>query len=220
MKQQPSAPAGAASETARGRPKSASKNAQILEAASKLFVDQGFDGVSMDAIAAAADVSKQTIYSHFGGKEELFSQVVANKCVAYELSEEFLDPERPIRGMLEEIGMRFLKLLLSREALAVHRLLIESGDRHPSLAQRYFQAGPERMITLVSGYLRGQSRRGRFAVTDFRAAASQWLFMVKGEAHMCSVLHLPVDTDPEHMRGHVLRCVDVLLRAYPSPSEQ
>ena len=201
----------------RGRPKSARKNARILEAASKLFVEQGFDGVSMDAIAAEADVSKQTIYSHFGGKEELFRQVVAAKCVSYELSEEFLDADRTLADMLQEIGERFLNLLMSPEALAVHRLLIESGDRHPRLATLYYQEGPQRMIDLVTGYLRDQSRRGRFPVTDFRAAASEWLFMVKGEAHMCAVLHIAVESDVEHVRKHVARCIQTFLRAYPPP---
>lgn len=178
-------------------------------------MEQGFDGVSMDAIATAAGVSKQTIYSHFGGKEDLFREVVAQKCLSYELSEEFLDPERPIADMLEEIGDRFLNLLLSEDAICVHRLLIESGDRHPRLASLYYAEGPERMKALVTGYLRAQSKRGRFPVTDFAAAASQWLHMVKGEQHMRAVLHMPMNSTPDGLRDHVRQCVAVLLRAYP-----
>lgn len=39
-----------------------------------MFMEQGFAGVSMDGIAAAAGVSKLTVYSHFGDKESLFSK--------------------------------------------------------------------------------------------------------------------------------------------------
>ncbi len=52
-----------------GRPKDLGKRAAILEAAKVLFIEQGYTGVSMDAIAAQAGVSKLTVYSHFGDKE-------------------------------------------------------------------------------------------------------------------------------------------------------
>ncbi len=52
-----------------GRPKDLGKRASILEAAKRLFIEQGYLGVSMDQIAAAAGVSKLTVYSHFGDKE-------------------------------------------------------------------------------------------------------------------------------------------------------
>ena len=63
-----------------GRPKDLGKRAAILEAAKRLFSDQGFDGASMDQIAAEAGVSKLTVYSHFGDKEALFSAAVRAKC--------------------------------------------------------------------------------------------------------------------------------------------
>ena len=59
-----------------GRPKDLGKRAAILEAAKSLFVDQGYNGVSMDSIAAQACVSKLTVYSHFGDKETLFTEAV------------------------------------------------------------------------------------------------------------------------------------------------
>lgn len=60
----------------RGRPRDAEKNNAIVEAASLLFLEQGFDGTSMDEVAKRAGVSKQTVYSHFSGKEQLFSHVI------------------------------------------------------------------------------------------------------------------------------------------------
>ena len=51
---------------------SEAKRQGILEAATRLFTEQGYDGTSVDDIAAEAGVSKQTVYSHFGNKEKLF----------------------------------------------------------------------------------------------------------------------------------------------------
>ena len=55
-----------------GRPKDPEKRNAILEAAMQLFPSRGYDGVSMDALAQAAGVSKLTVYSHFEDKEALF----------------------------------------------------------------------------------------------------------------------------------------------------
>jgi TetR/AcrR family transcriptional repressor of mexJK operon len=63
-----------------GRPKDLAKRAAILDAAKQMFTQHGFDGVSMDQIAAAAGVSKLTVYSHFGDKEALFVEAVRGLC--------------------------------------------------------------------------------------------------------------------------------------------
>src|SRR5690348_10057779 len=62
-----------------GQPKRARRLASggaIREAAATLFLQRGYQATSMDDIAAAAQVSKQTIYTHFAGKEELFADLV------------------------------------------------------------------------------------------------------------------------------------------------
>ena len=62
-----------------GRPKDLGKRAAILETAKEMFIEQGFNGVSMDGIAAGAGVSKLTVYSHFGDKETLFFEAIQAK---------------------------------------------------------------------------------------------------------------------------------------------
>ncbi|MFS8203802.1 TetR/AcrR family transcriptional regulator [Streptomyces sp. CWNU-52B] len=57
---------------------SAEKRAAILVAARELFVRQGVDRVSMDAVAALAEVSKRTVYDYFGDKRRLFLAILAD----------------------------------------------------------------------------------------------------------------------------------------------
>ncbi|MEV0275668.1 helix-turn-helix domain-containing protein [Streptomyces sp. NPDC050610] len=57
---------------------SAQKRAAILAAARELFVRQGVDRASMDAIAALAGVSKRTVYDYFGDKRSLFVAILAD----------------------------------------------------------------------------------------------------------------------------------------------
>ena len=57
-----------------GRPRS--KKEQIVQAAIKVFLENGYAGTSMNRVAAEADVIKATIYSHFKDKEELFAAII------------------------------------------------------------------------------------------------------------------------------------------------
>ncbi len=57
---------------------SAAKRQAVLNAARDLFVTHGVDRVSMDAVAAAARVSKATVYGYFGDKQRLFRAILAD----------------------------------------------------------------------------------------------------------------------------------------------
>ena len=49
---------------------------QLLDIGRHLFAERGFEGTSIEEIAARADVSKPVVYEHFGGKEGLYAVVV------------------------------------------------------------------------------------------------------------------------------------------------
>ena len=94
-----------------GRPKDLEKRAAILNVAKRLFTTQGFDGTSMDAIAAAAGVSKLTVYSHFQDKERLFAAAVECVCAEQMPAEIFMaDLKGPIRKQLVTIAKAFFAL--------------------------------------------------------------------------------------------------------------
>lgn len=52
------------------------RRAQLLDVGRALFAERGFDGTSIEEIAARAEVSKPVVYEHFGGKEGLYAVVV------------------------------------------------------------------------------------------------------------------------------------------------
>jgi AcrR family transcriptional regulator len=61
-----------------GRP--ATRHDEIVSAAVPVFLRFGYKKASMDAVAAAASLSRQAVYLHFSGKDALFSAVVIHLC--------------------------------------------------------------------------------------------------------------------------------------------
>ncbi|GAA3667008.1 TetR/AcrR family transcriptional regulator [Microbacterium marinilacus] len=92
-----------------GRPsraQSALKRQAILQAARDLFVSEGVDRVSMDAVAAKAQVSKATVYEHFGDKQNLFTAILHDAsssmtATAQRVLDEHLSDDAPIRTVEE-----------------------------------------------------------------------------------------------------------------------
>src|SRR5579863_9560404 len=140
----------------RGEPSDAptsSKAESILAAAKQSFLANGFGAVSMDTIAREAGVSKATVYAHFAGKEELFGAVIGRECRFAGLSVRELDPA-DLRASLATLGRRFLDLLLSPDAIALHRIILGEVSRFPALGEVFWRAGPERNLAQIEGFLR------------------------------------------------------------------
>ena len=62
--------------TTRARMTGAQRREQLLDVSRQLFAEKGFEGTSVEEIAARADVSKPVVYEHFGGKEGVYAVVV------------------------------------------------------------------------------------------------------------------------------------------------
>jgi TetR/AcrR family transcriptional repressor of mexJK operon len=214
MSSTPAKPAPPARPTGPGRPKDLGKRAAILEAAKHMFVSHGFEGVSMDQIAAEAGVSKLTVYSHFGDKETLFSEAISAKCEEQLSTGLFtLDPDRPLRERLLEIGRGFFALITSPEALAIHRV-VTTQPPPAKLGQLFWEAGPRRVQEAFEGFLREEVANGALEVPDIHRAASQFFCLLKGELHMRLLCGCNACFTPEEVEAHVQGTIDLFLRAH------
>jgi len=124
--------------------RAARKRAQIQRAAIAQFLQHGYAGTSIDDITAAARVSKQTVYKHFGGKEGLFLAII-NDTVG-EVLDEFFDrmdlrfnDSADLERELCAIARRFLSLLMRPELLALRRLVIGEANRFPQLGDVWWR---------------------------------------------------------------------------------
>lgn len=199
----------------KGRPKSKEKRQQILQAAEDLFTRHGFEGVSMDLVAEQANVSKQTVYSHFQSKEKLFSATISQACEANMLSAAFIDEHAPCEEMLLEIARRFIHLLLSRGAIQIYRLAVGNAEQHPHLAQLFYQAGPQHTVRTVADYLARQQEIGTLNITNPHQAACQFLSMLEGDMVIQAMLNVSNALEESaQVEDYLKSCVALFVRAY------
>lgn len=198
-----------------GRPKDLEKRAAILDAAKTLFPRRGYAGVSMDAIAQAAGVSKLTVYSHFQDKDTLFVEAVKAKCEDLLPSDLFVARfEGPIRGQLVRIAHAFFRLITSDEAIAIHRIMSRQLPEDSHLPKMFWEAGPKRTQEAFATFLRAEDAAGELHVPDASLAASQFFCLLKGEYHARLLCGYPEHFTPADVDAHVKATVDLFLRAY------
>jgi TetR/AcrR family transcriptional repressor of mexJK operon len=198
-----------------GRPKDLVKRQAILDAAKNLFISNGYDGSSMDAIAAEAGVSKLTVYSHFTDKETLFCAAVKSKCEE-QLPELFFElaANAPIENVLLTIGRSFNALINSRESVELHRLMVTQATQNPKLSQLFYEAGPQRLLNEMARLLSRAELTGKLRIDDPHCAADQFFSLVKGGANFCLLIGCGEPLQDAAAEQHVQNAVTMFLRAY------
>jgi AcrR family transcriptional regulator len=193
---------------------SARKRAAVLDAAARLFLEAGYGATSMDQVAAAAGVAKQTLYNQFGSKEALFRAIVED------LVRELVGPlahaaagGAPER-VLEAFGRRFLGLMLRPSSLALHRLLVAETNRFPELAHAVFDAGPVQAVQALAGWLRAQHAHGRLAVAQPALAAEQFLGMLTGHIQLRALFGVCVHPGDAALDAAIAHAVATFLAAH------
>ena len=196
------------------RTKSEEKRQLILDAAVELFTEFGYQSTSMDKIAKQAGVSKQTLYSHFGNKEELFSASISTKCIRFELTDEvFATLPDPV-SFLPLVADRFRELILSDDAVKIHKVCVSEAYSQPQVSRLYFEAGPDRLMTAFTNYLAEMDRIGKLKVTHPRWAAGHFFNMVMGEAWLKKQLNIPFEEDDQARTDFLADTVECFLKAY------
>ena len=169
----------------------------------------------MDTIAREAGVSKATVYAHFAGKEELFGAMVGRVCERH--FETFtageLDP-RDVRASLTTLGRRFLELVLSPDAIAVHRIIVAEVTRSPELGEVFWRAGPERTLVQIEAFMRAAAAAGTLEIGDARLAAEQFIGLMRGENHLRHLLRLEAEGGGPSISRAVAVGVDTFMRAF------
>lgn len=138
----------------------------------------------MDAVATAANVSKATVYAHYGSKQALFGATVAHECAraaARMTIAENLARHRSLEQALTDIGRAFLDTLMSPQVVGLSRMVVAESRRFPELGRIYYQSAPAHTLDDLAAYLEKAQEQGLVGACDARCAADQFLGMVRGD---------------------------------------
>ncbi len=201
------------------RPSSAAKRRAILAAAEEAFLAARYDSVTMDEIAEASQVSKQTVYAHFGTKDQLFVELVTamTRGAGDEVLAEPALPETrsQVVPTLERMLDHQLEVVLSPRLVQLRRLVIGEVPRFPDLARAVFEQGPRRAVAALEVLLREIDARGWVRVPDPATAAEQLNWLVMG-APTNAAMFLGADVAPgqAERQAHVRGAVATFMAAY------
>ncbi len=195
------------------------KREAILDAARNVFLEVGFGATSMDAIAVAAKVSKQTVYNHFGSKEELFAAMIRNACdrmlTAFEQAAKSGKPEDTLRA----IACQYMDKLFTRDRLSLHRILMAEGQRFPELGKIFYECGPQVTRKYLADYFTEQNARGTMHVANPRVTAEQFLGLLTG-CHFKAQLGIEPAPPQGAIDIFIENAVSLMMSAYGGPARR
>ena len=199
--------------------RSARKRLTILSAGRQLFLSNGYQGTSVDQIAASAEVSKQTAYKHFGDKHELLLAIVNNALegtVAPFLERiATLVDTADLEVDLTALAADYLRAVLQEPVVQLRRLVVGEANRVPELAKLYYEQAPARTLAAFADCFSALHDRGLLHAPEPAVAAEHFAFLVVGRSIDKALFHggpqvlAAVDVD-----GHVGAGVRVFLAAY------
>ena len=187
----------------------------VLEGARQVFMNDGFEGASVDDIARAAGVSKATLYSYFPDKRLLFIEVATTEC-ARQAEEGIgeIDMTAPPRQVLTQIGNRFLGFILSRFGQQVFRICVAESDRFPEIGQAFYASGPMVICEAMIHYFELAIARGELHIDDLRLAAEQFPELCKADLWTKMVFGIQREFTVDEIARVVDGAVDMFLSRY------
>ncbi len=187
----------------------------VLETAGSLFLEKGFAGTSMDEVARQAGVSKQTVYSYFSSKEQLFAAAIRQKVEERRLDTALAELQtHTLETDLMTVGAVYADLLYSEGAVAVQRILVSEAAKGPELATIFWESGPLEMRARLVDFLKTWVDQGELEIDDLTQAARLFMLLLKGELHFSLTIGLLQQVSPQEIQGQVALAVKAFLKMY------
>lgn len=204
------------------RPSSRKKHDAALAAAEVQFLATGFESVTMDSIAKESGVSKQTLYSYFGSKQDLFLALVTEKTRVTSRSVLSSVPRvtdaGTARDEVRDLLVAQLTAVMNPEVLALRRLVIGEAVRFPELARALYENGPRVAIASLATVIEDLADLGLVRIgadTGTSTAATQLNWLVMGDPiNRAMLLGDDAIPTPAQLRAHVDAALDMFFGAY------
>lgn len=190
---------------------------ELLGIAAEIFLAEGFNGASTNAIARRAKASKATFYSRFPTKEDLFLAVIEHRMVRIARSvTPVLNTDAPPEIALRDFGLKLVHAVLTKEQVAFVRMIGMEAERFPRLAERFFELGPRRALELLTAYLQQSAERGFLRPENPKRMAEHFISLVTGGEVRWFILGLRSKPNQKRIEDHLRDALETFLLAYGS----
>lgn len=194
---------------------------KILAAAEEVFLQHGFLGANMDAVAEIAGVSKQTVYAHCRSKEALFVQVVERMTggAARAIGE---DQEDDLEGVSAadyflRVATDNLLIVMTPRLMRLRRMVIGEVERFPEMGRSLHENGPGRTIARLKSAIVHFTSTGELRCDDPTAAAENFNWLVMGSpTNAAMFLGDAAIPSKSALQAHARESVRIFLAAFGS----
>jgi len=194
---------------------------RILSVAETLFAQQGFDAVSMNAIAEAAGVCKANVFHHFSSKNDLYVAVLRNACKDTNQHLDELGSEAlPWAERLTQFAQAHLHTILEHDQvtrLSLRELLNDDSRQSQELAEKVYGEKFSRFVSILrAGQAAGALRQDIDPAVVATVLIGANLFFFQARAVLRHFPDVNFTQQPERY-SHLL--TDILLHGIlPAPS--
>ena len=192
----------------------------ILEVASEVFLELGFERASIAEIVRRIGGSKSTIYGYYPSKEALFQAVTLAagerhiRTAFDELAAH--DIRSGIHGVLGSFCNKLVRFLCSPQMLATHRMVLAEAG-HSNMGELFYEAGPGRGACELAEFFSAAMENGHLRKADPLVAALQLFSLLNAEIQLRWYYRAPPPLTEQEMQGVAERALATFSRAYGVP---
>jgi len=182
---------------------------RVLRAATAAFLSEGYRS-SVERIARRAGVAKQTVYSHFPSKDELFKEVTRE--LTAQVLVQLESGPGDLRASLLRFAVAYRSRILSAKGIAMFRTLVSEFPRFRRLARAVYEGGTGVTLRALAAHLKAAMDAGQLRKEDPQFAAELFMSMLVGVDRTKRLYGVACCGEDDARRA--ARIVDCFLRTY------
>lgn len=186
----------------------------ILDLAEASFLERGYAGTTMSAIAAMLGGSKATLWRYFSSKELLFAAALDRATSEFHTGlEAILEKCNEVVPTLCDFCEGYLLRATSPQAIALQRVVIGEAGRFPEVGKIFYERGPRKTINLLAEYLQRSMTDGLLRQEDPAEVARMLIGRCMVGVQQPLLMRAIDDVKLEVIRLNVQDAVKILLRS-------
>lgn len=184
----------------------------LLISANELFLQHGYDAVSLDDIVNHAGGSKASIYKYFGNKEGLFTAICDFRREQFfkDICTPFDFTKHDLRSYLIQTLLNLQLHLVLPENASFFRLIMEQTQRSTQLAQHIHEQGPKHIQTIIANILAKADELGLITCTE-PSYSAQLFFGIVRNLEWQVLMNIYVHENEQENLKYIHYCVDRFL---------